>query len=98
MQVESGVSADDLAAISRWAADQTRRAALPAGWAVRMPMDPLGVRGGVAIFGQDAQSSTLALPSHAPIVHRRALLRAEYDRAGGRITRVIVTIGGWAEE
>ena len=90
--------AEDLAAISRWAADQTRRAALPTGWAMRMPMDPLGVRGDVAVFGQDAQRSTLALPSHTPIVYRRVLLRAEYDRAAGGVRRVIVTIGGWAEE
>lgn len=97
--VADQVTAAELVAISRWAAEQTRSAHLPAGWIDRMPMAFQGRNAaGDLLFSQDAESSTVDLPTHAAVVHRRLIVAAAYDPAAARITDAYITIRGWAEE
>jgi hypothetical protein len=75
-------------------------ATLAPGWLANVPMN---LRGGAAdgsglLFGQEAQESTADLPSHAGNVHRRILVAPVFDRGSRAISRVYISIGGWAEE
>lgn len=98
--VEAAVTPEKLAEISRWSKDQTKAARLEPGWLAGLPMN---LRGGTAdgwrlLFGQEAQESPAELPSHAGNVHRRILVAPVFDRGSKAITRVYISIGGWAEE
>ena len=92
--------AAELAAASRWAADRTRTAVLPADWAKSLRLEPRAVTTDDRriLFAQDAQASPVELPSHSPVVFRRLVVGAVFDRAGGNIPVVYITIRGWAEE
>ena len=86
--------------IARWAADETAGFSFPAGWIDSMPMYPLGssADGARILFGQRSQDSTLDLPSHSPLVHRRVVLAAVFDRTDRVIPQIYVSIRGWVKE
>lgn len=97
--IEAAVTPEQLASISRWAADQTRSATLPRGWAARIPWEHRGSGpGGQILFAQTAQESTAELPSHSPLVRRRVIVAPVYNPATRNIARVYISIQGWAEE
>jgi hypothetical protein len=97
--VADRVTPAELVAISRWAREQTRSAALPTGWIEQIPMTFQGRNSaGVLLFSQSAEESPVDLPTHAAVVRRRLIVAAAYDPAAPRITDAYITIRGWAEE
>jgi hypothetical protein len=97
--LEARVTPDDLKAISRWSTAQMEGFVPAAGWIRHLPMAPMGSLGDSVVFGQaEPQSSPVILPSERPIVHRRLVVAAAYDRARKQIASIVVSIRGWAEE
>lgn len=93
------VTADTLAALSRWAQKEMAAFSLPANWIAQIPMHPLAAsrHQPVTWIGQYTEEG-LPLPSPQPLVFRRLLVIAEFHRATKKIGRVFVTIRGWVEE
>jgi hypothetical protein len=91
--------ADSLVHLSKWAVEQMKSVTLPADWSKQIPMRPLGVSADEKMirFGQYKEEG-FPLPSHHPLVFRRLVLHADYDRAQRTIARVMVSIQGWVEE
>ena len=65
----------------------------------RVPMRPMknDAERGIIWFGQSTAKG-FPLPSHHPLVFRRALVFAEYHQEQQKIVRIFVTIRGWVEE
>ena len=97
--VEAQVTADALSEISRYDA-VSPNPTLETGWTSGMPMEPLASTpdGRFVLFGQRAEQSPVALPTNQPLVFRRLVVLASYDRSVQSINTVYATIRGWAEE
>ncbi len=93
------VKPDSLRRIARWASEQMKAFSLPAGWLEKIPLRPIASFGDDQLvrFGQFKEEGC-PLPSHHPLVFRRLVLFADYDRRAQAIVQVIVTINGWVEE
>lgn len=98
-QVLAQVKADSLRRISRWAAEPMKTFSLPADWLKHIALRPMASTADERIirFSQHKEEG-YPLPSHHPLVFRRLLLCADYDRRERKIVRIIVTINGWVEE
>ena len=98
-QILAGVNGDSLAAISKWAISETKAFSLATDWLRTIPMRPMRATadGKRILFGQYKEEG-FPLPSNNPIVYRRLVVSAHFDRAKQAITRVIISIGGWVEE
>jgi len=97
--VAEEVNAESLLGISNWAKEQMKGFAPPEGWIESIPMHPSKTsRDGRRILFTQETEEGFALPSHSPIVFRRIVLGAVYDRQSHIVTTVYVTIRGWIEE
>ena len=98
--IKEKVTPESISKISRWAGAETIGVSLAAEWLESMPMYPLrsSSNGSAILFGQTPEDSSVELPSHLPIVHRRLILAAVFYRDSQQIGRVFLTIQGWAEE
>jgi len=96
--IASETSAAMVKQISRWAPEKQTNFSFPDG-IEKLPMHPLGVikASDLLVFGQRIEEG-LVLPSNSPIVFRRFLIRAFFDRHARCITKVQLTIKGWREE
>lgn len=97
--IASQVSVDKLVGISRWAQEQTKTTVLPTDWMTSVPMNPIGATkdGTRVLFGQETEQG-IPLPVQAPLVFRRLIVDAVYDRDANSISKVYITIRGWREE
>jgi hypothetical protein len=97
--VAVSVTTEAVVGISRWAAAQTRDFKPSTNWISKLPMHPAGLSmdGKRILFGQDTEEG-IPLPAHSPIVFRRLLVGAVFDREAKTITKVYITIRGWREE
>lgn len=97
--IASQVSVDKLVGISRWAQEQTRKTVLLDDWITNAPMNPVGATkdGKRVLFGQETEQG-VPLPVHAPLVFRRLMVGAVYDRDTESIATIYITIRGWREE
>jgi hypothetical protein len=93
------ISPESLITISRWAVTETKGLSLTKGWIAHVPMHPIGLTqdGNQALFSQSTQEG-IPLPAHSPIVRRRLVVAAVYDRARHSVPQVYISIRGWAEE
>lgn len=93
------VRMDSLRGVSRWAKEEMEAFSLPEGWLEKIPLWPMASLDNEQLvrFGQYKEEG-FPLPSHHPLVFRRLVLFADFDRSTQSIVQVIVSIGGWVEE
>jgi hypothetical protein len=93
------VQIDSLRGVSRWAKEEMENFSLPEDWLEKIPLRPMASFGDERLvrFGQFKEEG-LPLPSHHPLVFRRLVLFADFDRRTQTIVQVIVSINGWVEE
>lgn len=93
------VRVDSLRGVSLWAREEMKSFSLPEDWLEKIPLWPMASLGNEQLvrFGQYKEEG-LPLPSHHPLVFRRLVLFADFDRSTQRIVQVIVSISGWVEE
>lgn len=93
------VRIDSLRHVARWAKEEMKNFSLPEAWVEKIPLRPMATFGEEQLvrFGQYKEEG-LPLPSHHPLVFRRLVLFADFDRPTQRIVQVIVSINGWVEE
>ena len=93
------ITTEKLMSISRWAKEEMKAYILPEKELKKIIMDALesSEDGRYIHFSQKAEQG-LVLPSHSPVVFRRMVLYAVYDIKNNNISKVYVTIRGWAEE
>ena len=97
--IAAQVSVGSLVSISHWAQEQTKSTVLLNDWIASVPMNPMGAtkEGKRILFSQPVEQG-VPLPVHVPIVFRRLMVGAVYDRDVQAIAKIYITIRGWSEE
>ncbi len=97
--VRAHVRVDSLRNVARWAKEEMKNFSLPEAWIEKIPLRPVATFGDEQLvrFGQYKEEG-LPLPSHHPLVFRRLVLFADFDRRTQSIVQVVVSISGWVEE
>lgn len=99
-RIAERVTTARLAEISRYAQTETAKARLQPGWIDLLPMKAIRSQsdGPFVLIGCSAYDSGASLPTSQPIVRRRIIIAAKFNRDTDAIKCVYVSIGGWVEE